>query len=135
MKMRDVPCKQCGWRYPGFHVCVDLSKPIDTKISNRHIQAHNQKISQSHLDALQRGKTERWERHRDETANRDAKIVALYRAGDGMKPLAKDFSIAFQTIRGILKRAEDRGEVTIRPRGYNGQHKEASTDVREEETT
>lgn len=119
MKLRDQPCERCGWRYPGFHVCVDLSKPIDPRIMKKHTDRYAAVRTAEHRRKLSEGAYERWERHREEMAPRDAKIVAAYKDGMTYRELAIEFHLAQQTIMGIIHRAAENGEVQVRPRGKN----------------
>lgn len=112
MKLRKKRC-HCGWKYPGFHICIDLSKPLDPQI------IHKLKITPSHQRSLEEGRAARWERHRDEMFKRDQKIVQRYKEGASYKTLAEEFGIANATVMGIIHRAKDRGEVEIHPVGGN----------------
>jgi hypothetical protein len=115
---RDTPCKTCGWKFKGFHVCVDPKAPIDPKIMAKHASGYKGTLAER--QRLREAVNERWERYREETAERDAEIIRRYKQDDvSMKQLAQDFGIAFQTLRGILIRAEQRNELTIRPPGTN----------------
>lgn len=117
---RDIPCERCGWEWPGDHVCIDLSVPIDPRIQRKHSVAYASFRTPEHRRQLSEGLTERWQRHREATAGRDAEIVRRYNQGGiGIKKLGEQFSIAYQTCSGILRRAEMRGETKIRPRGNN----------------
>lgn len=116
MKLRDNPCPRCGWKYPGFHVCVDLSQPIDRAIQNKHNQAYMGLRTPEHRARLAAGLTERWRRHREETEERDLAIVEAYEKGMSMKNISREYGPAYQTVAGILMRAG----VQIRPHGTNG---------------
>lgn len=124
MKLRDKRC-HCGWKFPGFHICVDTSKPLDPAL----VKKLNKGLSANHFSALQDGRSARWERHREENMRRDAEIVKEYKDGSSYKTLAQKYGIAHQTVMGVIKRAAARGEVTIHPRGGNFEwKKELTTD-------
>lgn len=70
--------------------------------------------------AMSQRASERWERHREQNAERDAEIVRIYKEeGKSIKQVGREFGIAYQTARDVLLRAEMRGEVDIRPKGGN----------------
>lgn len=111
---RDTPCK-CGWKFHGFHICVDLTgdepKP---RIQSRKKLAR----SQSHLDALNSGRADRWARHYEENRERDEKIIERYAAGGiGTSKIAQEFGMARSSVLKVLKRAQDQGLVKVRARG------------------
>lgn len=119
MNYRDTPCERCGWKFPGFHVCVDTSTPVDPQIQMKHNKGAGM-ISAAHLERLQLGRESRWHRHREETMERDKNIVERYKEGDiSLKELSRDTGLAFQTVRNIVQRAVERGEVEMRARGQN----------------
>jgi predicted Rossmann fold nucleotide-binding protein DprA/Smf involved in DNA uptake len=94
------------------------------------VRKHNQKYAAMHTPAhkarLAEGLNARWERYREETADRDAALVERYRDSSiSIKAVAAEFGIAYQTARNALLRAEMRGEVTIRPQGSNARWQNA----------
>ena len=121
VKLRDTPCERCGWKYPGFHICVDLSRPLDPAIAKKHRPQPSHIRSEALIQMLQDGRAKRWERHREEMAERDAEIVRLYKTGLGFRVLAAQFGIAYQTARNVIRRAEANGEVVVRDPG-GGSH-------------
>jgi hypothetical protein len=122
MKLRDVPCERCGWKYEGFHVCVDLSAPVDPKVLAKHTQRY--KHSSEMRDRLSNAASIRWARHREDMAERDSRVVERYKEDNAsMRDLAGEFGIDFQTVRNILHRAAARGECEIRPPGVNARFK------------
>jgi DNA-binding NarL/FixJ family response regulator len=119
VRLRDTPCETCGWKYPGFHICVDLSKPVENRIQNKHNAMQRQTVSSEQKKRLADGLTERWRKHRMDTRDRDRKIVEAYKSGMGMNAISREFGPAYQTVRLILHRAADRGEITVRAQGAN----------------
>lgn len=102
-------CERCGWKFPGFHVCVDLSEPhsFEGQISPPV------KRSESTVN--------RYSADRVLNAERDSKIVINYIHGHSSSAIAEKFSIPTHTVLRILHRAEAEGFLTLRPRG--GGHK------------
>lgn len=127
MKLREQPCERCGWKFPGFHVCVDLSQPVAPDVLKKHIPDRPRRNpgmtkivrTEEHLQHLADGRNHRWERHWEETRERDVELVRRYMDGLGFRPLAIEYGISYQTARAIVKRAVARGEATIRPAGTN----------------
>lgn len=114
--LADSPCTQCGWKFKSFHVCVDLSGDEPTPVARprRKTQAR----SKQHLDALNEGRSLRWERYHEENRERDEKIVKRYNEGGiGATALGKEFGMSPSTVLKVLRRAQDEGHVQIRPVG------------------
>lgn len=112
---RDKPCERCGWRYLGFHVCFDASKPcpgegILNPVKNKKTRAA--KASET--------MTARWEEHREHFRERDAEIVVEYKDGMGLRDIAEKHKMSHTTVIKVIRRAEaDSGETIMRPRGHN----------------
>jgi hypothetical protein len=126
MKRLEEPCK-CGWKYAGFHFCPN-PEPVDPRILRKHgvgvpsgrtnDQMYASFRTDEHRQAMSERANERWERHREKTAERDARIVEIYKEGEkGIKKIGEEFGIAYQTARNVLLRAEMQGKVEIRPQG------------------
>ena len=123
-------CKQCGWKYPTFHICLDLSKPSEAEKRAKKQYASQ---PQNSLQALAAGRDKRWAKYREEMKERDKRLVQAYREENkGLKQLADEFDIAYQTARGIVHRAVARGEVILRPRGHNARYNRAKKDTKSE---
>lgn len=114
MKLRDKSC-HCGWKFPGFHICVDLSTP-EPKIQSKKMR----KMSTATYKALREAQENRRERERVEHVARDKEIVRLYNQGGvGYRELMEKFGIGQTTVQNIMKRAEAEGLVIIRKQGHN----------------
>lgn len=127
VEMLATPCK-CGWRYPGFHICVDLSRPIPREIAIKHgiipdPEKKKKKIqrSEDHMAAINDGRAARWQRHREETAERDLQILDEYKNGMGFRQISIKHGMGYGTVVKVMKRFANEGLVDIRPRGdYRG---------------
>lgn len=112
----ETPCARCGWKWRGFHICVDPSTPEPKQkqtIKRRHISDR----SDSHREALSESNEARWRRINFE---RDAALVDRYKDGDvGFRGLAKEFNLSYKTVALAMKKAQERGEVEIRPAHRN----------------
>jgi DNA-binding CsgD family transcriptional regulator len=110
VKLRDNPCERCGWKFPGFHVCVDLSTPEPAT------KATHPDMTPSQLESLNQARLSRWERHRLATADRDKKIVEMYKDGKTLKEISEEIELAYPSVNKIVTRAAERGEVRKRKR-------------------
>lgn len=130
MKMLDKPCARCGWKYPGDHVCIDMSTPELRRAAQRVVveRVYKKRVytapkSEAQLEQARSNLSEHWAAIRAENAPRDAKLVDRYNEGGiGQKQLSREFGIAQSTVGNILRRAQDRGETIIRGRGLNIRH-------------
>lgn len=127
MKKRETPCARCGWKYPGDHVCIDLSTEAARKDAQRVVlrprNAVYRPVSERTKEALRQSAAERWQRHYESNRERDARIVERYNAGGVSQPtLAMEFDISKSTVQKILKRAAVEGLTTMRKRGSNIRH-------------
>lgn len=123
MKLREKPCERCGWKFPGFHICVDLSAPCAQENQlhpprPKATRSYPNGLSEAHVTALNEGRTQRWLKHRAKHSERDAQIVQRYKDGLSFPALAKEFDIAYQTARGVIHRAAEEGLVVVRPKHY-----------------
>lgn len=84
--------------------------------------AYSVEISDSRRESMAEGQRTRWERYREQHSDRDSKIVAAYKEGSSFRGLATEFKISFDNAYNVVKRAAARGEVIIRPKGYNLRH-------------
>ena len=107
MKLRDQPCAQCGWKFPGFHVCVDLSKPCAEEG-----QIKVKKVAKTKPAASN------WRERRASHAERDKEMIEKYGLGSSYRDLAEEYGISKRTVMRVMHKADERGEVTIRPSHY-----------------
>lgn len=135
-KYREQPCPKCDWRFPGFHVCLDLPKKIMQQVEDGYERDSNgDMIMDSNGDPILPRVTRSDISHREaisaglrasfatdpERIKRDSEIVRLYT--EEMKPIsqvAATLNLAPRTVQTALHRARDLGQVTMRPRGRAG---------------
>lgn len=117
---RDKPCERCGWRYVGFHVCFDASKPCPGEGSLDPTSKKVIKKTAPKRVNVSKTLTERWEAHRAQFRERDAAIVSGYEEGFALRELADQFGISHSTVIKAIRRAEvETGKTIMRPRGTN----------------
>ena len=126
MRLREDPC-QCGWRFEGFHICVDLSKPEPKLPKIKRQPVKKKPVRDRRSDAIKstpewrnnisKAMKEYFEKERVKNKDRDDNIVRFYIEGDTVKELSELFCMRRQTILKILHRARDEGRVTMRPSG------------------
>lgn len=111
VKMRAEPCGKCGWKYEGFHVCVNLSEPDMKKVGPTKVtRARKKSESNSSEDRLSAA---RLKDHQFKERNKE--IVRLYVVEQKtMREIAKEMLLDDATVMNILHQAKDRGEITIR---------------------
>lgn len=108
VKLRDKNCK-CGWKFPGFHVCVDLSRPDPKILGVNHFPKGTKErpnMTASTRLALSEAAQRRAAREREANAPRDARIVERYNEGDiSVAETARMFEISRNNAAEILRRA------------------------------
>lgn len=122
---RDEPCGRCGWRYVGFHICFDASKPEPnirgTKSSggDNSINSRTKATSPEDRSAkLAEQSNAYWEAQREKMRPRNDKILGSYKEGKGLREVASLYGVAYQTVVNIIKQAEeDMGMEIMRRRG------------------
>lgn len=129
MNYRETPCERCGWKFKGFHVCVDLSVPVDPKVQKKHNDSYAHLRTPAWRKHTSTIATERWERYRQDNFERDKRIVEFYAEGMSIRQLALEFKLATQTVRNCILRAQARGEVKMRPPGTNSFWHKGASDV------
>jgi hypothetical protein len=114
MKKLSSPCPRCrNWWYPGDHACFDASVKAPPKHEKKRQNTFLQ--SQERLIRLAEGRDHRWAEERLRNRERDAEIVRLYSEEQlGYRLLAKQFGIAYQTARNVVRRAAAEGLVELR---------------------
>lgn len=96
---------RCEWPYKTWHVCVDLKTPEpEVKAIPKWTAAERKEIGERVRASAKR-----------RTAERDLKIIELYTQKQmGLKPIAREMGIAYQTVRSALLR----NNIKLRPKGY-----------------
>jgi DNA-binding CsgD family transcriptional regulator len=113
-KLRDQPCERCGWIYPGFHVCIDMSDPT---VSDVVLTDKERKPRASRANPLSdRGQKLREHYARDpRRIERNKQIVELYNDHEmTMREIGAKLSVDPTTVRNVLHQAADKGDVIIR---------------------
>lgn len=112
--LADKPCTRCGWKFKGFHICIENPSTTVEAMKPKRGGAK----TQDQFDAMNEGRALRWESYREETQSRDDKIVKLYKNGGvGYIDIARKMNLSKSTVQKVLKRAEAEGLVKLRPRG------------------
>jgi DNA-directed RNA polymerase specialized sigma24 family protein len=132
VKMRDEPCPRCDWRFPGFHICLDLPKKIMQQVEDGYERDSNgemitdenspkprksraKDVHISHRDAIAAGVRAAYASN-PKRIERDKEIVRLYGKEElSVREVAKKMNLADKTVMSALHRAQDRREVVIRP--------------------
>lgn len=135
VKMLDNPCDKCGWRMPGFHICVlDYSTPEGVKratfvestelgapslLNNpepkKRAKKRTQPVFGSEQDRANRSESVRQARAREQgRAERDAEIIRLYDVQHfSMNGTAAALGIDYRTVSKVLKEAAAAGEIVL----------------------
>lgn len=115
----DKPCERCGWRWQGFHICFDASKPVRGERRAKNPGGTSSEKSSNSDSKL----TDRQRLYRDKTRERDAQILDSYKDGYAMRDLVKMYKAGYQTVINIIRAAEaETGEKIMRPRGSTNQN-------------
>lgn len=124
------PSCRCGWKFAGFHICVDLTKPCPEEgllsLSPAERRSDSVKfasgmvedgcITEKAWDAIDKVQSRRATRDRD----RDEKILLMYGEGKiGLRRLAEDLDLGYDLVRRVVHNASEAGVLTIRVRGLN----------------
>lgn len=123
-------CPRCEWRYPTFHICLDLPKEIMRKIedgidrdSNGQMISKGPKPRQSrakdrnlsHNEAISAGIRAKFENDTKRQA-RDKNIERLYVDQElSLREIANEVGLSQKTVMSALHRARDAGRLTMRP--------------------
>jgi hypothetical protein len=124
--MSDHKCTRCGWKYPSFHVCMDMDNlPPLSKVMRELLYGPPKArrklgpMTDAHKRAVSEGQRERWAKVRAKNEKLEQKVVERYKEGGvGINDLRDEFQMGKDRIMRILREAQARGEVTVRPRGH-----------------
>lgn len=117
----DQPCGRCGWLYKGFHICFDASKPEPgTKTTPPKnpggFVPHKSTTKVTNRASGTRRSGSAGARRRD--TSKDPHIVEAYKNGVGMRGIAKEFAVGYQTVKNIINAEEARtGQKIMRAKG------------------
>ncbi len=119
-KLRDQPCPNtaCGWRYEGFHICLNQSKVLMTRIEDGREYRDQTSMRERDLPSASVTRRQLNEERKASKADRDAKIIKFYIEDEmSMKEVAGAVGCATATVQLTLHKAQDRGDLTIRNAG------------------
>lgn len=116
--MKAPLCERCGWRYGGFHICVDLSTP-EPKLLEK-VDGRVGPMSETQKRNISNAQQARLVVLAAKNRPRNEKIILRYRDQKiGTKQLSEEFELSRTSIVKILRQAEGEGRLTIRRRGVN----------------
>lgn len=108
------PCQTPGCNWPCWHPC--LKAMPDDGVFERLVRKSRRGKPGQNASVLKGGLTTRWERHREQTRERDRQIIEDYSENQlGFRQLSQKYGIAYQTARNIIHRSG----VPVRKRGLN----------------
>jgi predicted Rossmann fold nucleotide-binding protein DprA/Smf involved in DNA uptake len=122
-------CGRCGWRYPSFHICLDLPLEVMRRVEDvaqpkrQRARAHKRdprsdayRGTDEWRSNISAGLQEYHNQRRAANRERDREIVKRYSEDQRtVRELATEFGISFQTILSVLHTAQDDGVLVIRP--------------------
>lgn len=116
------PCQTPGCNYPNWHVCTlgkpDLFPALLAEEEGKTPRQIRRMRTPEHIENIREAQLERWGREKERHKKRDAAIVKMYTEQNvSIKQVAMKFRIGLNVARRVLKEAEARGEVKIRPQG------------------
>lgn len=115
--MKHTKCGRCNWPYGElYHCCIDISDPEARRVHPIKRVTRTGPMSEQSKSSMREAAKGRWAR---EHADRDKQIIDTYKAGGiSTVGVAAKVGCSQATVIKILKRAEVRGEVTMRKRGH-----------------
>lgn len=126
-----TPCQTPGCGWPNYHVCLfgkedktylfpELQKPYQPGYQRKSRAGTGRFgfMTEEHKEALRQAQNRIWADRMAANEPRNKQIVADYTAGLGVRELRTKYSIGHGSVIKVLHDARDRGEVTIRTRGY-----------------
>lgn len=119
MKLKKKqPCQTPGCNWPNFHVCL-VGKPdtFPELLGMKPLRMRSMgERTQEHKDAMAESMRRVWA---EKNYHRDKRIIDLYLDGGvGYKTVAKHIGVDATTALRVLKRAEEKGLITMRKRGH-----------------
>jgi DNA invertase Pin-like site-specific DNA recombinase len=113
-----VPKCHCGWKFPGFHICVDLSRPCPGEFQMKKPKGRyrSEGAATAYEKNLEEGRKRREQREAAAIV-RDKAIIERYKENVSYKQLCEEFNISHATVAKAVKQAAERGEITPRPKG------------------
>lgn len=101
-----TPCFRCGWKFGGFHICLDLPKSVMREVVGGRTKKAVMHSSDDYVG------------NRLEKTQIEEEVIELYNeGGHSMKDLAVELELSHYIVCKILYKAADDGLVTIAKRG------------------
>lgn len=121
IKYRETPCQgtACGWPYAGFHICLNQSIDLMTRIEDgRAYRRAVIRVSEKTTKPKKAKKATRVKEPRagdPKRVERNSNIIRLYQQErKTMREIAVELDLPQSTIMNVLHNAADRGVVNIR---------------------
>lgn len=100
---KSKSCGDCGWKYPGFHICLGLPPEIMERVEEGRKKEAPARVKSVPVE------------NRTKFADRNREIIRLYDEEDfTMREVAEKLKIDQRTVMNILHNARDKGDVVIR---------------------
>lgn len=114
-------CEQCGWKWGGFHICLELPKAELQKVRPLTKQPRaGRPMSDSTREAISESQKARWDAYRERMRPKYDEIVRRYNQGGiGINRLADEVGVGRNVVMRALQEAQDEGRTVIRRRGVN----------------
>lgn len=113
---RKIPCQTTGCKSPNWHICQKANTPDFQKVEFGRKKAS---MPLAQRLAISRAQKERHILRREAAAPRDNAIIKLYTEEKlAMHEVAKRMNLSQATVNKVLKRGQDEGVLTIRPKGF-----------------
>ena len=112
----DNPCEKCGWKMPGFHVCViDLRTAEGVKAATTVNYQPPKRKSRARPGA-NRSESVKAARAREAgRAERDEEIIRLYDEEElSMTAVSRQMGLDFRTVQKVLHTAAKDEKIVIR---------------------
>lgn len=118
IKYRETPCPgtACNWPYAGFHICLNQSLELMTRVEDGRPRRIRQATTHA-VDKPQRvvGTMRQQQSADPKRVERNAEILRLYKhEGKTMREIAQQMDLNDSTVMHILHTAADKGDVVIR---------------------
>ena len=125
VKPAKQPCERCGWKWPNFHICLNLPKEVMERVEDGRVRDSNGRIKHpdkpragSPMDKAKRAESQaRAQRNNGDPhrVERNKKILECYVKDQmPMQTIARELMLDVKTVMNVLHAAKDRGEITIR---------------------
>lgn len=114
---RDEPCEKCGWKMPGFHICIiDLRTKDGIRAATRAEYTPPKKRKSRARPGANRSDTVKAIRAAEPgRAERDAEIIRLYDEAElSMTGVSRHMNLDFRTVQRVLHLAANDDKIVLR---------------------